>query len=281
MTTIPLPPVPALIISHINFDIGVVFSTLCYTNPSHMIQVSTASQSLAFNVFAHSDLGLDTLQSRVFTHLLENITSFDRPQTIHVRIEDVLGTNPGLQHITLLSDALCGLSGKQLTRPGHNRRSMGFYPLFQFICLSDEKGGYVEALFSEHVMVDLRELTSKFSLKEIASFVMLRHSHSQRMFWFLRAFVNERKVGVSVDEIKEVVLGVRKYRQKDAEYERYYDFKTRVLDQAIKTIRDRGLLDIRYREYRHKRVVVKLVFRVSYCAPQDSASKGTQQLAFF
>ncbi|MFD3002671.1 replication initiation protein [Pontibacter toksunensis] len=245
------------------------------------MNASPASQSLPYHVFAHSDFGLDTLQTKVFIHLLEQISSYERLLPIRANLADVLGNPPTPQHYTLLEEALQDLAGKRLTKPGPGRRSMGFYPLFEYLTFHHEQGGYLEALFSEHARPELQELTSTFSLKEIASLVTLRHSHTQRLFWFLRAYAGERKVELSVEELKEVMLGVRKYRQRDAEYERYYDFKTRVVDQAIKAIRDRGLLDIRYREYRHKRVVVKLVFTVhSYRLASPAQDRAAQLILF-
>ena len=242
---------------------------------------SSTIQSPPYHAFAHSDFGMDTLQAKVFTHLLEQLAGYDRLPPIRVGLEEVLGTNPSPQHYTLLSEALHGLAGKRLTKPGPNRGSMGFYPLFEYLTFSQEEGGQLLALFSEHARQELEELTATFSLKEIANLVMLRHSHPQRLFWFLRPYAEARKVEISVEELKEVVLGVRKYRQKDAEYERYYDFKTRVVDQAIKTIRDRGLLDIRYREHRHKRVVVKLVLTVRSCRPASPPQAQPAQLILF
>ncbi|MCJ8166003.1 replication initiation protein [Pontibacter sp. E15-1] len=245
------------------------------------MKASITSQSPPYHAFAHSDFGMDTLQTKVFTHLLEQATHYDQGMPLRIGLEEVLGTNPNEQHYTLLEEALHDLAGKRLTKPGPNRSSMGYYPLFEYLTFSQAEGGYLEALFSPHAREELQELTSAFSLKEIASLVMLRHSHTQRLFWFLRASVAARKVEVSVEELKEVVLGVRKYRQRDAEYERYYDFKTRVVDQAIKTIRDRGLLEIRYREHRHKRVVVKLVLTVNYCRPPSPAQTAPAQLILF
>lgn len=245
------------------------------------MKASTARQSPPYHAFAHSDFGMDTLQTKVFTHLLEQITRYDQMLPIRVGLEEVLGTNPNQQHYTLLEEALHDLAGKRLTKAGPNRSSMGYYPLFEYLTFRQEGAGYLEACFSNHVREELEELTSTFSLKEIANLMMLRHSHTQRLFWFLRPYVEERKVEIAVEELKEVVLGVRKYRQKDAEYERYYDFKTRVVDQAIKTIRDRGLLDIRYREHRHKRVVVKLVLTVNYCRAASPVQPPPTQLILF
>jgi plasmid replication initiation protein len=245
------------------------------------MRTNPAKQSPAYHVFAHSDFGLDTLQCRVFTHLLEQLHGMGERLPIRARVEDVLGSNPGQQHVTLLEDALQDLAGKRLTKPNPQRTGLGFYPLFEYLTLHQEEGGWLTAHFSPHALEELLELTRTFSLQEIASLVMLRHSHSQRLFWFLRPYAEERKVEISVEELKEVVLGVRKYRQRDAEYERYYDFKTRVVDQAIKTLRDRGLLDIRYREYRYKRVVVKLVLKVAYCRSSGAAQQQPAQLMLF
>lgn len=245
------------------------------------MKASPARQSPPYHVFAHSDFGLDTLQTRVFTHLLEQLSSYDELLPIRAGLDEILGTNPNPQHYTLLEEGLQDLAGKRLTKPGPGRTSMGFYPLFEYLTFHQVQGGYLEALFSRHARQELQELTSTFSLEEIASLVTLRHSHTQRLFWYLRAYVDARKVELSVEELKEVVLGVRKYRQRDAEYERYYDFKTRVVDQAIKTIRDRGLLDIRYREHRHKRVVVKLVLTVRSCNPASPPQAPPAQLILF
>lgn len=254
---------------------------MCYHNPYTMITQSTHVSSPRFNIFAHSDFGLDTLQARVFTLLLENIGSYEQMLPVKVRIEDVLGANPTQHHYTLLEDALDGLSGKRLRQSGKNSQRACFYPVFHYMRYCPDEGGIIEAQFSDLVKEPLKELTSNFSIKEISKFVMLRHSHTQRLFWFLRGYVNESKVELTVEELKDVLLGVRKYRQKDAEYERYYDFKTRVVDQAIKTIRDKGLLDIRYREYRHKRNVVRLVFRVNSCSGISKMPEQPRQMVLF
>lgn len=245
------------------------------------MNAASIHQSPPYQVFAHSDFGLDTLQTKVFVQLLEQFISCGGLLPIRICLGEVLGAAPTQQHYTLLEEALEDLAGKRLTKPGAGRTSVGFFPIFEYLALSQEQGGHLAALFSEHARQELQELTATFSLQEIASLVTLRHSHTQRLFWFLRAHAGGRKVELSVEELKEVVLGVRKYRQRDAEYERYYDFKTRVVDQAIKTIRDRGLLDIRYREYRHKRVVVKLVLAVHSCRPSSQPQAPSSQLILF
>ncbi len=231
------------------------------------------------SIFAHSDFGLDHLQVKIFTRLLSGVQNEVQCVPILIDVEEILGDDPKQDHYFLLEEALNELAAKRLTKPGLNRRSLGFYPIFQYVKYSDTSS--IEALFSPYVIQELYDLTCRYSIEEIARFLMLHHSHSQRMFWFLREYENKGKVEVTVEALREVMLGVRKYRHKDAEYERYYDFKTRVLDQAILAIRDKGLLDIRYKEYRHKRMVTHITLNVTSCKLHIQQTKPSSQLVLF
>lgn len=111
-----------------------------------MMKNRLATTAAPYNVFAHSDFGLDTLQAKVFTHLLEQLGAGDRLPPIRVRLEEVLGEHPSERHYALLEEALQALSGKHLTKPSPNRKGTGFYPLFEYITLHPEQGGCFEVL---------------------------------------------------------------------------------------------------------------------------------------
>lgn len=117
-----------------------------------------------------------------------------------------------------------------------------------------EGGGETKLFFTIHVQPYLVHLNKRFTTYELKRVADLSSTHSIRLFEMLQQFRSTGFYTVSVDEFRELLeLG--------PSYERYSNLKGKVIDPAIKELREKSGLDISLKTERKGRAINRLIFQ--------------------
>lgn len=117
-----------------------------------------------------------------------------------------------------------------------------------------EGGGETKLFFTIHVQPYLVHLNKRFTTYELKRVADLSSTHSIRLFEMLQQFRSTGFYTVSVDEFRELLeLG--------PSYERYSNLKSKVIDPAIKELREKSGLDISLKTERKGRAINRLIFQ--------------------
>jgi len=117
-----------------------------------------------------------------------------------------------------------------------------------------EGGGETKLYFTIHVQPYLVHLNKRFTTYELKRVADLSSTHSIRLFEMLQQFRATGFYTVSVDEFRELLeLG--------PSYERYSNLKGKVIDPAIKELREKSGMDISLKTERKGRAINRLIFQ--------------------
>ncbi|EOY6722610.1 replication initiation protein [Pseudomonas aeruginosa] len=115
-------------------------------------------------------------------------------------------------------------------------------------------GGETKLFFTVHVQPYLVHLNKRFTTYELKRVADLSSTHSIRIFELLQQFRSTGFYTVSVDEFRELLeLG--------PSYERYSNLKGKVIDPAIKELREKSGLEIELGTERKGRAIDRLTFK--------------------
>ncbi len=114
-------------------------------------------------------------------------------------------------------------------------------------------GGETKLFFTIHVQPYLVHLNKRFTTYELKRIADLTSTHSIRLFEMLQQFKSTGFYTVSVEEFRDLLeLG--------PSYERYSNLKGKVIDPAIKELREKSGLEITLKTQRKGRAIDRLSF---------------------
>lgn len=117
-----------------------------------------------------------------------------------------------------------------------------------------EGGGETKLYFTIHVQPYLVHLNKRFTTYELKRVADLSSTHSIRLFEMLQQFRSTGFYTISVDDFRELLeLG--------PSYERYSNLKGKVIDPAIKELREKSGMDINLKTERKGRAINRLIFQ--------------------
>lgn len=211
------------------------------TKSNHLVE---ASYKLSLNEQRLALLAISKLDSR--KPLPKNgirITAVEFAESFKGSIEPKTAYN-------VLKDAARDLYERSITKiEGRRRRDTRW--------LSEKEeyeshDGYVTIFFSDRIapyLVELNQHFSSFTLKQVAG---LRSVYSIRLFEMLIRFQKTGFLTVSLDDFKDRLEISPKYK--------WHDVRKRVIDPAVKELRERGQLDISYTPNKKGRSIVGVEF---------------------
>ncbi|MCC9168987.1 replication initiation protein [Pontibacter harenae] len=223
-------------------------------NSADVIQVAQ------HNTLARAHFGLDNLQARIFTLLLQGIERRDSElKDTYIKMSDLVNYSIGGTTYKQLDAACKTLSQKVINTEPDKKIGADYYPIFEYVKIKSGSHGFILGKFSKHVKPYLLDLKENFSLGEVTKLMELESGYTHRMFWFLRSYIHLGKVNISVEELKDTILGEKAERKGKASYERYYDLKTKIIDAGIQELERVELLKVEVDDSDRYRNAVKSV----------------------
>ncbi|MBO0360842.1 replication initiation protein [Hymenobacter sp. BT186] len=230
------------------------------TSPVHPLVVQ-------HNALVNAQFSLSTTESRLFLAMLARISPQDTEfAKCQVDIHDIVEpTSNNYAHVRKMLDNFggCKLRIEKLSPDGRRRQKRTFtvIPLVEYAEYR-EGGGLVEARFNRQLLPYLLELRDNFTKAQLADLIKLKSPSSFRIYWLLREYASFGKRTVPLEELK-AILGLVE------EYDRFNNFRVRVLDRAQKELADTDTA-FTYKTIKSGREVIAIEFRFQHRLEVDT-----------
>lgn len=178
-----------------------------------------------------------TIEQRIFAMM---VAKLDREsefplQTISLReVCDLSGTDKSniYRKAGQIADNLLDQSVVVRTKTESGEREFTKYSVFS-LCRHREGSGTIQAKFNDDMRPFLLELKEKFTLYLITVFLRLRSKYSTQIYELLKMRQGIYRLHMTVEEFRHS-LGL------ENKYERFWQLKQRVLEQAQKELREKA-----------------------------------------
>jgi len=128
----------------------------------------------------------------------------------------------------------------------------------------NQKSGTVIIKLNEKMKPYLLELKSKFTQYELIHTLAMRSQYAIRLYEILKSYEYKQRWLITTDELKRLLSAEN--------YERYADFKRRVLNIAVREINDLSDIFVSYKPIKSSRKYVKIEFEIK---PKESQEQTT------
>lgn len=211
------------------------------------------------NALVNAQFNLSRTESRLFLAMLARIfpqdTEFAKCRVEMHNILDLASNN--YAHVKKVLDNFGGrkLRIETLSPDGRRRQKRTFIviPLVEYAEYREGEG-FVEVQFNKRLLPYLLELRDNFTKAQLAELTKLKSPSSFRIYWLLREYATFGKRTVQLEELK-TILGL------EEEYDRFNNFRVRVLDQAQKELADTDT-PFTYKTVKNGREVIAIEFRL-------------------
>lgn len=139
-----------------------------------------------------------------------------------------------------------------------DRGATGYFPYLQALIYND---GMVHLTFNSYIKDMILELDKKFTGYDLKDIGDMRSGYSIRMFELLKQYAPIGRRTLKVETLKKM-LGIGN------KYEKYAQFKLRVLTQAKKELDKKEDLTFTFDEVKEGRKVVELIFHIKSNKPR-------------
>lgn len=145
------------------------------------------------------------------------------------------------------------LSSKTIDITTKDNKSGKYFPWFSEVSYDD---GFVVIEFNYKIKPLLLELEGQFTKYNYMYIGDMKSGYSIRLFELMKQYAKIGKRRIRVDTLKKM-LGI------EDKYEKYSQFKLRVLNQAKKELDQKEDLTFRFEEIKEGRKVVELIFHIN------------------
>ena len=219
------------------------------------------------NALVNAQFCLSSTESRLFLAMLAHISPQDTEfAKCQVAVHDIMeATSNNYAHVRKILDHFggCKLRIEELSPDGRRcqKRTFTVIPLVEYARYRDG-GAFVEARFNNHLLPYLLELRDNFTKAQLAELLKLKSPNSFRIYWLLREYASFGKRTIALEELK-TILGMTE------EYDRFNNFRVRVLDLAQKQLADTDTA-FTYKPIKNGREVSAIEFRFRHRLEADT-----------
>ncbi len=190
------------------------------------------------NALVNARIDLNTIETRLFVSLLSRVSRQDAGfAPCQVPVREIMGGTVSKTMYDQVRKTLKEFTGRtivieKLDETGKPLKRPDFVVLPLLAYAEYKQGeGLVEAQFNDRLIPYLLELRDNFTKAQLAELLKLKSASSYRIYWLLREYAAFGKRTMGLVELK-AILGLEK------EYDRFDNFKARVLDRAQQELAD-------------------------------------------
>ena len=190
------------------------------------------------NALVNARIDLNTIETRLFVSLLSRVSRQDAGfAPCQVPVREIMGGTVSKTMYDQVRKTLKDFTGRtivieKLDETGKPLKRPDFVVLPLLAYAEYKQGeGLVEAQFNDRLIPYLLELRDNFTKAQLAELLKLKSASSYRIYWLLREYAAFGKRTMGLVELK-AILGLEK------EYDRFDNFKVRVLDRAQQELAD-------------------------------------------
>lgn len=211
-----------------------VFGYLGYMKPDALDKPDSSIHPLVVqhNALINARFELNTTESRLFLALLSRIGRDDTQfQVCQIPVREIMGHSSSNSTYDLVRKTLKHFASRTLliekldvSARRSNKPDFSILPLLAFAEYKHREG-VVEARFNDLLMPYLLQLRENFTKAQLTELLKLKSSNAYRIYLLLREYAAFGKRTMAVADLKGI-LGV------EEEYDRFTNFKARILDRA-------------------------------------------------
>ncbi|WP_035566643.1 replication initiation protein [Hymenobacter sp. IS2118] len=223
------------------------------------------------NALVNAQFSLSSTETRLFMAMLARISRGDQEfEACQVAVHDIVvgASNNNYAHVKKLLDHFgkCTLRIEELSPDGRRcqKRTFTVIPLVDYARYCDG-AAFVEARFNNLLLPYLLELRDNFTKAQLVELLKIKSPSTCRIYWLLREYASFGKRTIPVDELK-AILGLGE------EYDRFNNFRVRILDRAQKELADTDTA-FAYEPIKNGREVSNIEFRFCQHLPVDTTAK--------
>ena len=220
------------------------------------------------NALVNAQFNLSATETRLFMAMLARISRKDKEfAACQVAVQDIVlgNSNNNYAHVKKLLDHFgeCTLHIEELSAEGRRsqKRTYTVIPLVEYARYRDGEA-FVEARFNNLLLPYLLELRDNFTKAQLLELLKIKSPNTFRIYWLLREYASFGKRTIPLVELK-AILGLNE------EYDRFNNFRVRVLDRAQKELADTDTA-FSYELIKHGREVSAIEFRFGQHLPADA-----------
>lgn len=184
------------------------------------------------NALINARFDLNSTESRLFLALLSRIGRDDTQfQVCQIPVRELMAHSSSNSTYDLVRKTLKHFASRTLVieklDTSTRRNSKPDFSILPLLAFAEYKHreGIVEARFNDLLMPYLLQLRENFTKAQLTELLKLKSSNAYRIYLLLREYAAFGKRVMAVSELKSI-LGV------EEEYDRFTNFKTRILDRA-------------------------------------------------
>jgi len=184
------------------------------------------------NALINARFELNTTESRLFLALLSRIGRDDTQfQVCQIPVRELMGHSSSNSTYDLVRKTLKHFASRTLLieklDTSARRNSKPDFSILPLLAFAEYKHreGVVEARFNDLLMPYLLQLRENFTKAQLTELLKLKSSNAYRIYLLLREYAAFGKRVMAVADLKSI-LGV------EEEYDRFTNFKARILDRA-------------------------------------------------
>ncbi len=240
-----------------------------------------ARKATQHNHLVNAKFDMSTYEMRLFIALLSRLSKSDSEfSECQIHLTDFMDKATGGKTYQIIKDACVSLSKKVIqieslieANNGGMRKKFIVLPLMAMAAYQEGEAT-ITAQFNNKLKPYLLNLAGNFTQAEIKQLFRLKSFYSYRLYWLLKQYQTFGQRYIEIDELREMLNLQEKY-------DRFQDFKIKVLNVAMKELKSSDMAFTFDLEKKGRKVVgIRFYFATSALLKQRSDGDSAQQQIF-
>lgn len=243
------------------------------------MEKQTIRKATQHNHLVNAKFDMSTYETRLFIAMLSRINKTDTEFSENsIHITDFVDQARGGKTYQIIKDACLSLSKKVIQieslvegKNGNMQKKFVMIPLMAIVTYQEGEAT-VTAQFNNNLKPYLLNLAGNFTQAEIRQLFKLKSFYSYRLYWLLKQYSTFGERYIDTDDLREM-LNIQD------KYDRFQDFKVKVINVAMKELRNTDMGFTYELVKKGKRVVgVKFLFAQSETLNLLAETTGQQNI---
>ena len=203
-----------------------------------IMEKQLAKKATQHNHLVNAKFDMSTYEMRLFIALLSRLSKSDSEfSECQIHLTDFMDKATGGKTYHIIKEACVSLSKKVIhieslveTNSGDMRKKFIVLPLMAMAAYQEGEA-VITAQFNNKLKPYLLNLAGNFTQAEIKQLFRLKSFYSYRLYWLLKQYQSFGERYIEVEELRQMLNLQEKY-------ERFQDFKNKVINVALKELKN-------------------------------------------
>ncbi len=240
-----------------------------------------AKKATQHNHLVNAKFDMSTYEMRLFIAMMSRLNKSDSEfSECQIHLSDFMDKATGGKTYQMIKDACVSMSKKVIQieslvegSNGSLRKQFVVLPLMAMAAYQEGEAT-ITAQFNNKLKPYLLNLAGNFTQAEIKQLFRLKSFYSYRLYWLLKQYQTFGQRYIEIEELREI-LNLK------GKYDRFQDFKIKVLNVAKKELKESDMAFTFDLEKKGRRVVgIRFYFATSGLLKQETDANSRQQQLF-